>query len=72
MLPSVVFTVYLLIVLIPFCLVLIADGHDAQAAGIRGSADPGSDGGAAGHMSGHGAKGTGEGQLLTKHLIFTY
>lgn len=44
-----------------FCrVVLITDGHDSQAAGIRGSADPGSDGGAAGHMPGHGEEGTGE------------
>lgn len=71
MFPSVVFTLYLLTVFIPFCVVLLADGHDAQAAGIRGSADPGSNGGAAGHLSGHGEKGTGEAELNKTPNIFS-
>lgn len=40
--------------------VFITDRYDSQTAGLRGSADSGRDGGAVGHLPGHGAKGTGE------------
>ena len=42
------------------CAVFLTDGHDSQTTGIRGSANPGSDGGATGHLPGHGEEGTGE------------